>query len=351
MKRVLSILLAAMMLFTVLSLSACGSAGEGETAGETASTEEEHFVFKIGHMRAEGSPTDLDVEEFCQKVTEQTNGTIEFEIYPASSLGDYTAMIERMALGDVDMMLATIGVSLDSRMNCWTIPYLAKNWDEAREIFKDDGLIVQTMSEICLDNDFRILGTYPMYFGGIALAKEPKADITAMEDQGLKIRIPATETYEAMAATFGFMSTPLNYSDIFTSLQTGVIDGTIGGGAEGYYNEFRDLLKYYLPVNDHFELQFLCVGSSTWDKLSDNQKEVLTTCAAELEAKRWEDAETSQANYEQMLADAGITVMEFTDEELAGFAEAVRAAVEPYARQELGDELYDQIMAEVEAIA
>lgn len=346
MKKILAFLMAAVMMVSMLALSACGSSSEpADTAAE-----EEHFVFKIGHMRTEGSPTDLDVEAFCEKVTEMTNGTIEFEIYPASSLGDYTAMIERMALGDVDMMLASIGVSLDSRMNCWTIPYLARNWDEARQIFKDDGLIMNTMIDICNDNGVRILSNYPMYFGGIGLAKEPKVDPATMASQGLKIRIPATETYDAMATTFGFMSTPLNYSDIFTSMQTGVIDGTIGGGAEGYYNEFRDLLKYFLPVNDHFELQFLCVGNPTWEKLSDNQREVLTTCAAELEAKRWDEAEASQAKYEQDMADAGITVIEFTDDQLAAFAEAVRAAVEPFARQELGDDLYDGIMAEVAAI-
>lgn len=348
MKRFLAMLMAAMLM--VFALAACGNT---DTPGDTAdaNAEDEHFVFKIGHMRAEGSPTDLDVEEFAAKVTELTGGSIEFEVYPASSLGDYTAMIERMTLGDVDMMLATVGVSLDSRMNCWTTPYLVTNWDEARQLFSNDGVIMTTMNEICLDNDFRLLANYPMYFGGIALTKAPTADLATLADQGLKIRVPATETYEAMASAFGFMSTPLAYADIFTSMQTGVIDGTIGGGAEGYYGDFRDLIHTYLAVNDHFELQFLCVGGPTWEKLSDNQREILTTCAEELQAKRWNDAEASQAEYEQKLADEGVNVIHFTDEELAAFAEAVRPVVEPFARAEDTDELYDAIMEEVAALS
>lgn len=353
MKKLITLLLAGAMVF---SLAACGNtASEPEETEDTAAaettvdaSEDEHVVLKLGHMRADGSSLDLDVEAFCAAVTEASGGSIEFEIYPSSSLGDYTAMIERMGLGDVDMMLASIGATLDPRMVIGYTPYLVTTWEQARHAYRDDGVIVTTTADLAMENDFRILSLYPMYFGGIGMAKEPTADITKAEAQGMKIRIPATNSWDALATSLGFLPTPMNYSDIFTALQTGVIDGTIGGGAEGYYSDFKDVIKYYMPIQDHFEMQWLCVGQPTWDKLSENQREVLTACAKDMQAQRWETAEAAQAEYEQKLADYGITVYEYTDEELAGMAAACADSVAAVCVQDYGEELYAALLADIE---
>ena len=58
-------------------------------------------------------------------------------------------------------------------------------------------------------------------------------------------------------------------------MQTGIVDGVVGSGAEGYYASFRDLTKYYLPLNDHFEMWFLTVSKDTWNKISEDEKNVI----------------------------------------------------------------------------
>ena len=339
-RSLLAALLAGVM---ALGLCACGGSSEPAASGGEDG-EEAHVVLKLGHMKAEGSSTDLDIKDFCAKVTEESGGTIEFEVYPSSTLGDYSTMVERMGIGDVDMMMGSITGNLDKRMSVWNTPYLARNWDEAREIFKQDGIIVTRMKEMAEENDFRILGLYPMYFSGIGLSKAPTGDITKLEKQNIKIRIPNAAAWEAMGTAFGFMTTPLNYSDIFTSMQTGVVDGTIGVGAEGLYSDFRDLIKYYLPVNAHVEAQWLCVGQPTWDKLSENQREILAKNVEEFEASRWETAEAAQAEYEQKLADLGVEVSTFTPEDYALFAKTMREQTWDIAHEEYGDELYNEML-------
>lgn len=61
-------------------------------------------------------------------------------------------------------------------------------------------------------------------------------------------------------------------NDCFTSLQTGVIDGMIGSGAEGYYSSYRDVAKYYLPYNDHFEVWYLYINMDKWNEMSKNSR-------------------------------------------------------------------------------
>ena len=90
------------LLFTcvmVMSLVACGgSSGESADSGES-----EAVTLTLAHTRPEGYSADLAIREFCDEVTEATNGTVTFEIYPAQQLGDYSAVFERVMIGDVDM--------------------------------------------------------------------------------------------------------------------------------------------------------------------------------------------------------------------------------------------------------
>ena len=75
---------------------------------------------------------------------------------------------------------------------------------------------------------------------------------------------------ELTGQALGYISTPLAFSEAFTAMQTGIVNGVLGSGAEGYYSSFRDLTKFYLPVNSHFEMWFLYVSEASWKKLSDN---------------------------------------------------------------------------------
>ncbi|GAB1486511.1 hypothetical protein MASR2M79_15610 [Aminivibrio sp.] len=83
--------------------------------------------------------------------------------------------------------------------------------------------------------------------------------------KNIKIRVPPIRSFELCATALGYQATPVPWSDTFTAMQTGIVDGAIGGGAEGYFANFRDLAKYYIAVNDHFECWFLYMNSEVWN--------------------------------------------------------------------------------------
>ncbi|MEI8634008.1 hypothetical protein P4S72_21830 [Vibrio sp. PP-XX7] len=64
-----------------------------------------------------------------------------------------------------------------------------------------------------------------------------------------------------LADNLGYIGSPLPFSEAFTAVQTGVVDGVIGSGAEGYYASFRDVTKTYIPLNTHFEFWYLMINS------------------------------------------------------------------------------------------
>lgn len=332
----ISLLVIGSMLLTV-SLLGCSSSSSGE----------KERTLKIGHIRPDGTGTDKDVKWFAEKIAERTDSKVNFDVYPASQLGDYSVVQERVSMGDVEMQLAPVGPSLNKNMGITYLPYLVTNWEDALKYYGPDSEIAKVVDEMLQEQNIKLLATYPKYFGGIALKEKPDnpADLSK---KNIKIRVPGTKVFELTAKELGYTATPLPFAEAFTAMQTGIVDGVIGSGAEGYYANFRDLTNYYLPLNDHFEMWYLYINNDTWEKLSAEEQEIFQTTAKELAKKRFASAEEETAEFEQKLRDSGIKVIEYTDEELENFAKQIRANVWPELEKEFGKELFNRITEGVE---
>lgn len=343
MKKLLSLVLALLM---VLSLTACGgdnSANNGSDGGE-----EETVTLSLAHIRPVDSSADLAIHAFADEATELSGGTLQFEIYPASQLGDYTTVQERVSIGDVDMQIASLGSNMDRFFAMSNAAYLCATWDEARTLFASDSVMVELYKEKLAEYNLTYLTNYPLYFGGISLNVEAIDPTNPHAKSGIKIRVPSMTTFEKTATTLGYLATPLASSEMFTAVQTGVVDGAIGAGAEMYYGNLSGLNKYYLPINDHFECWWMYINTDKWNSLSDNQREALQTAADHMNEKRWEVAEAETAEYEQKLAESGCIVVEYTDEQLAEFAEVVREAVWPEIAEEYGTENFEAVINSIQ---
>ncbi|WP_176461856.1 TRAP transporter substrate-binding protein DctP [Anaeromicrobium sediminis] len=327
------------MVLLITSITGCTSS----TSAGGENKESKARKWKIGHVRPKGTVVDNDVTEFVNNVKEASDGLIEIEIYPSSQLGDYNVVQERVGMADIEMQLAPAGTNVDKSLGISSAPYLATNWDEARELFKRDGVLINAIEEKFEKQGIKVIASYPVYFGGIALAKEPKDPANLQVSQNMKIRVPGIKSYEATAEALGYMATPIPYAEAFTAMQTGIVDGAIGSGAEGYYSSFRDVTKCYLPLNDHFEMWYLYMSLDVWNDLSDDEKKMLEEIGLKLEEKRYETAEADQKEFENKLKEEGIKVIEFTDEELANFAKKVRETVWPEIKDEFGAELFDSV--------
>ncbi|MDD5833468.1 MAG: TRAP transporter substrate-binding protein DctP [Clostridiales bacterium] len=355
MKKLFSIALTAAM---VMSLAACGSSSGSSTAATTAAAAaetkaeaeaaapaaEETVTLTIAHTRPDGSSEDLAIKAFCEEAKELSGGTLEFEIYPASQLGDYTTVFERVMIGDVDMQCATVPTSVDKFFGLGNGAYIATTWDDAKATFASGTAVGNAMVERMENIGVKYINMFPFYFGGIGLGVPPVDPTNPDAKNGIKIRVPSMTSFEKTAEQLGYLGTPLPASEVFTSMQTGVVEGFIGYGAEGAYSNIGDIVKYWLPINDHFEVHTNVMNLDKFNSLSPKQQEAIMTAGAHMEANRWEVAPGETAVYEQKMHDEfGTEIIEFTDEELAAFASKIRANVWPLIREDFGGELFDQI--------
>jgi TRAP-type C4-dicarboxylate transport system substrate-binding protein len=291
---------------------------------------------KISHVRPQDTTIDKEVRVFADAVAKATGDGVTIRVFPASALGDYTTVQERISVGAVDMAVQPAATAAERRMQISSFPYLAENWAQARKIYGPDGPVRKAMEELYAKQDITVLAAYPVYFGGIALNRDAVSPGDPNADKGIKVRVPGIKSFQLLAEEIGYIPSPIPFSEAFTAVQTGVVDGVIGSGAEGYYASFRDVTKTYIPANTHFEVWYLIINTGILDDLDEKDREALKTAAAEFEALRWQVAEADQAANEQKLVDSGATIVRLSDEQLAENAAKVRANVWPTILEDVG---------------
>lgn len=324
-------------------LSACsvGSATVPDENGEV--------TWKLNHIRPSGTRTDISAKQFSKDIFEGTDGRVDIDVYNNSQLGDYQLVQESVSLGEVEMQLATLGTNVDRTLQVAITPSLVSNYEEARELYNsEDGVLYKYFKEQLAEQNIKLLAVYPQYFGSIFLADEANDPKNPDSNKNIKVRVPAMKAFEEYGETLGFVVTPLASSEMFTAIQTGIVDGAIGGGTELYYNEFGELGQQILPVNTHFEAHYLTVNEEAFDALAEEDQNTILEFAEQFEEDAFIQAEEEQEKYNQLITEEhGVEVVEFTDEELQAYADKVREEVWPKLEDEYGD-ILDEIKKELE---
>jgi TRAP-type C4-dicarboxylate transport system substrate-binding protein len=237
------------------------------------------------------------------------------------------------------MQFCVFGSEVDPRIDFNKMHYLANNYEEAKRLFAHGGAIFNTTDRLVGEQNIKILSIWPVYFGGIALSKEAPSPGDPNVPKNIKIRVPPEKGAELTAAALGYIPTPINFSEAFTAIETGIVDGAIGSGGEGYYSIFRDVVKYFYKYNDHFENWYLMMNLDQWNSLAAEDQKIVMDRAIELESNRLAAAEEREAYYAQKLTDYGIEVISFNENELKAFAAKVREEVWPELEETIGPEL------------
>lgn len=304
---------------------------------------------KMSHVRPQGATIDVELRAFSAAVEAATGGDVKINLFPASALGDYTTVQERISVGAIDMATQPAAAAADRRMQISSFPYLAGDWDQARAVYGPGGIVREVMAGLYAEQKITMLAAYPVYFGGISL-NVANDNAGSVEANGIKVRVPGIKSFQLTGEALGYIPAPIPFSEAFTAVQTGVVDGVIGSGAEGYYASFRDVTKTYIPANTHFEVWYMIISDESLAELSDEDRAALREQAAAFEATRWEVAESDQGKNEQRLVEElGATVAKLSADDLAGMAAKVRADVWPQVLEDVGVEWGQAILDKVAA--
>jgi TRAP-type C4-dicarboxylate transport system substrate-binding protein len=292
---------------------------------------------------AQGSDAGNAIEAWAKAIEEGTNGDIQVDLFYQNQLGGQQEVFDLLMAGDVDIMLNWPMASYDQRVSMLYTPYMFSTWDDALKAYEPGGWLNKTIDSVYADMGLKFFGAWPEGFNGVATAK---SHATRPEDAGdLKVRVPPIFPFPETLQAMGYQTASIDWGEIFTSVQTGVVDGDAANVVYYDYEYFRDVLDYYVASRQNFITGMLSMNLDDWDALEPAHQKVIENAAHDVMRAQFAAAKERNAFYAAQWKDAGNTFVELSDEDIAAYAKIARETVWPQMESRIGGEIMDIIRA------
>jgi tripartite ATP-independent transporter DctP family solute receptor len=315
---------AAIGLSTVLLLSACNS------SGSEADAEGKEYDLKMSVTVSDSSTWYEAAEKLKKDLAEESDGRINLELFANEQLsgGDSGKAVEGLSKGTIDLTFnSTIIYSiLDERFGVASAPFLFKNLDEVDEVFNGDG--GEQLKGVLAEKGVQALG-----FGqnGFRQLTNSKLEVKGPDDlKGLKIRIPGITMYTDLYRELGTDPTTMTFSEVFTALQQGTIDGQENPIDVIYSSKLQEVQEYITMWNYSYDPLVLGMNKKLYDSMSEEDRELFDRLGKEAAEYQLELAREKETTQIEELKAAGMKFYTPTDAELEAFNKAVQPVYEKY---------------------
>lgn len=334
MKKNYGILIILILVMTVsMVIAGCSSEGPGEEkVGENI-----EIIF--GHEFSIDSPQQDAILKFKEQVEEESEGQIEVSVFPASQMGNARELFEALQVGSVHIStIPTARISgFAPQLQIFDLPFLFEDEESRIEIL--DGEVGEELLST-LD---------PQRVKGIAFYDDGNKQMTAnkplrtLDDfKGIKFRTMESPIIIEQYTALGADPVPIEYAELYNSLQLNVVDGQENPIIHIYDNKFNEVQDYIMLTN-HAPLSGVLLFSTSWfDDLSEEVQNILLKAGENFAVNFRENIkQTEQSNLDEMEED-GLEVITLTDGEIEAFREATLPVHEIYI-EEHGDEIINKI--------
>lgn len=230
-------------------------------------------IIRIGLGDPINSEMGAIATRFKEIVESRTNGKVRIRIYPNSQLGDESKMIQNVRRETLDMAVVGIAntVPVVHKLGILTLPYLFENIYEV--VRGCTGPAHQMLNDFAIkEGGFRILGWTYTGYRHLSNAVHPIKSLADVKD--LKFRVPQStviiETYRSWGAT----PVPISWSETFTALQQGVVDGQCYGYITFQAAKSNEVQKYITEVHYTYQLQPMIISERVFKKLSPKMQKI-----------------------------------------------------------------------------
>ncbi|MFV0504936.1 MAG: TRAP transporter substrate-binding protein [Lachnospirales bacterium] len=336
------------VLLMIAMLTSCGGSGTasnvstGDASKSTASENgtEEGVTLKLGFSTNEEDPRAIASEQFKAEVEEKTKGVIKVEIYPAGQLGGDAALIEAMSLdsGTVDIIItdASNFATYEPKMGISALPFQFSTFEEAWDFMDSD--VEAKAEELLLNYNMRVLAHYDNGFRCVTTSNVP---VETPEDMNnLLIRTPENPVIMATMEALGANPQPLAFSELYMALQQGTYDAQENPIPVIYNNNLFEVQNNLSVTNHIYSGMCFTIADSTWGKLSDTQKDIVSEAAI---ASQDFNRELNKTQTEELLNKLEEGGMNIINPELEPFALATLSVAESLR------DTYGELLDELEA--
>lgn len=323
-----------------LSLAACGqgqnqpsadgNAGVNEASGNEdtgADANEEAGASADGYDLSDCDPVKVVIptavsgsalesgylEQWMDDVKKRSGGKITFDYTNGGALGSFEELLEGTDSGVYDMSLITLSYyeTYVPEAAILSFPFLVQDYDDARDVL--NGQVGDWLKEKVLENtNTGWMGYLMCYFRWMNTSTK----ISTLEDcQNVLIRVPTTQITIDTFDKMGFSTVPLPFSDIYTAMSTGVVNGVETSGESIYNYGFCDYAKYVCKSNHQPIIESVIYNQDFWNGLPEVYRQIMTDAMKDMLAEEWTASESKEESFSDLLAsEKEVTVTEFSEE-------------------------------------
>lgn len=330
-----------------LSLAVLGLGGCGQSGVKTSveATPENPMILTLSHGLSETHTVHIAMTEFANKVEERTGGRIQVKIFPNGQLGSETESMEQLMAGVVSMTKVSAPglATYQEAYHTFGLPYI---FDDTQDFYHimDSG----QMQDFFLSTEDDGFVTLTYYTSGARSFYTKDRAIRKPEDlRGLKIRVQDMKSQTDMMKALGGIPVAMAYGDVYTSLQTGIIDGTENNETALTTGKHGEVCKIYSTDQHAMIPDVMVMSAKVWKNISPEDQQIILEAARESTESHkiaW-DAAIDEA-MEEAKTTMNVTFVDDVDKE--AFREATKGMVEEYCQEYPGVQTLLDIIESIE---
>ena len=290
---------------------------------------QQKLVLKASDVHPAGYPTVVAVEHFGDKLAKATNGRLSVQMYAAMQLGGEKEAIEQAQIGAIQLARVSVGAlgPVIADLNVLNLPFLFRSTAHMQKVI--DGPIGQELLDKVTGNpNAGLVGLCWMDAGARSLYDTRKPIRSIADLKGMKFRVIGNPMFVDMMNALGGNGVAMGYDQVFSALQTGVVDGAENNPPSFVFDNHYQVAKYFTLTEHLIVPEMLVLSRKTWDVLSKEDRELVIKLAREAQLEE----RTLWQSYENAAMDkakaAGIEIIPVADK--APFQAAVKPVWDKY---------------------
>jgi tripartite ATP-independent transporter DctP family solute receptor len=312
------------------SLIAAGTLAAAMALPAGIALAQQKVVLKASDVHPAGYPTVVAVENMGKKLEKATNGRLSIQMFGSMQLGGEKEMIEQAQIGALAFARVSVGAlgPVVDDLNVFNLPYVFRDTAHAQKVM--DGQIGTELLDKVTNSGKGIVGICWMDAGARSFY-DTKHPIKNMADlKGLKVRVMGNPMFVDMANAMGANGIAMGYDQVFTSLQTGVIDGAENNPPSFVFDNHYQVAKYY-TIDEHLIVpEMLVMSKKVFDSLSKEDQALVKKFGREAqfeERKLWEEYEKKAMDKAKA---SGVQILQISAADKKQLQDAVKPVWDKY---------------------
>jgi tripartite ATP-independent transporter DctP family solute receptor len=260
---------------------------------------------KFGHVGEPGSLFAASAEEFAKRANAKLGGKAKVVVYGSSQLGGDKELLQKLKLGTVDIALPSTVMSSEADLfGVFEMPYLVKDREHMKRIEKD--VFWKSLAPAAEAKGLKVLAVWENGYRHITNSRRPIN--TPADLQGIKLRVPEGKWRVKMFQAYGANPSPMKFSEVFTALQTGVMDGQENPFTQIYSAKFQEVQKFLSLTGHVYTPAYATAGAKKWANLPADVRKVLEQTAKDTQGFVYSRAAKDDEELLGKIKSAGVQV-------------------------------------------